>query len=195
METLTPGTGSTRDDTSISQASIDGSNSVNDELNSVLNENKFAVEEVDARIGSFGNEENYAPIALSFLHSISSNIYQIQEKEIVDEVTVRTSEVEYLEQELELMKAAPEMAFDNQQSIEFYLDKLTKQVEAKRDYLSTLESEWDAIRRPLEQRKRTLEESLYSKIPDTQVMLQKLREVQQEEEFISSEIRKRSFQF
>ncbi|XP_058749973.1 uncharacterized protein LOC131622975 isoform X2 [Vicia villosa] len=55
-------TGSTREDISISQASIDGSNSVNDELNSVLNENKLAVEEVDAGMGSFGNEENSAPI-------------------------------------------------------------------------------------------------------------------------------------
>jgi len=49
----------------------------------------------------------------------------------------------------------------------------------------------DAIRKPLEERKRTLEESLYSSSPDAQVMLQKLREVQQEEKSISSEIRKR----
>lgn len=62
METQTPGTRSTRDDTFIAQASIDGYNSVNGELNCVLNEKKLAVEEVDARMGSFGNEENSAPI-------------------------------------------------------------------------------------------------------------------------------------
>ncbi|MCI21122.1 coiled-coil domain-containing protein 22-like, partial [Trifolium medium] len=49
----------------------------------------------------------------------------------------------------------------------------------------------DAVRKPLEERKKTLEESLYSDSPDAQAMLQKLREVQEEEKFISSEIRKR----
>ncbi|CAJ2640106.1 unnamed protein product [Trifolium pratense] len=117
--------------------------------------------------------------------------YQIQEKELVDEVTVRTSEVEHLERELELMKAAAEMVLNNEQSVDFYLDQLTEQVHAKRNYLSTLDSEWDAVRKPLEERKRTLEESLYSNSPDAQAMLQKLREVQEEEKFISSEIRKR----
>lgn len=73
---------------------------------------------------------------------IETDRYQIQEKELVDEVTARTSEMEHLERELELMKAAAEMAFDNQHSIDFYLDQLTEQVHAKRDYLSTLESEW-----------------------------------------------------
>ncbi|XP_058788111.1 uncharacterized protein LOC131662361 [Vicia villosa] len=186
METQTPGTGSIRDDTCIAQASIDRSNSVNGELNCVLNEKKLAVEEVNARMGSFGNEENSAPIGDGHLL-----VSKQKEKELVDEVTVRTSEVEHLERELELMKAAAEMAFDNQHSIDFYLDQLTEQVHAKRDYLLTLESEWDAVRKPLEERKRTLEESLYSNSPDAQVMLQKLREVQKEEQFISSEIKKR----
>ncbi|KAL5077336.1 hypothetical protein RYX36_016320 [Vicia faba] len=186
METQTPGTGSTRDKTSITEASIDGSNSVNDELNCLLNEKKLAVEEVDAGMGSFGNEENSAPIVDGHLTDS-----QQKEKELVDEVTIRTSKVEHLEHELELMKAAAEMAFDNQRSIDFYFDQLTEQVHAKRDYLSTLELDWDAVRKPLEERKRTLEESLYSNSPDAQAMLQKLREVQQEEEFISSEIRKR----
>lgn len=61
---------------------------------------------------------------------------------MADEVTVRTSEVEQLEEELELMKAAAEMAFNNQQSVDFYLDQLNEQVEAKRNHLLTLESEW-----------------------------------------------------
>jgi hypothetical protein len=68
--------------------------------------------------------------------------YQIQEEELVDEVTVRTSEVEHLEREMELMKAAAEMVLNNEQSVDFYLDQLTEQVHAKRNYLSTLDSEW-----------------------------------------------------
>lgn len=49
----------------------------------------------------------------------------------------------------------------------------------------------DAVRKPLEERKRSLEESLYSNNPDALEMLQKLREVQQEQQFILSEIMKR----
>jgi len=67
---------------------------------------------------------------------------KIQEKELIDEATVRSSEVEHLEQELELMKAAAEMAFNNQQSVDSYLDQLTEQILAKGNHLSTLESEW-----------------------------------------------------
>ncbi|CAK8565766.1 unnamed protein product [Lathyrus sativus] len=186
METRTPGIGSTRGYASITQASLDGSNSVIDELNCVLNEKKLAVEEVDSRMGSFGNEENPAPAGDGHL-----TVSKQKEKELVDEVTLRTLEVEHLERELELMKAAAEMAFDNQQSIDLYLDQLTEQVHAKRDYFLTLESEWDDVRKALEERKKTLEESLYSNNPDAQVMLQKLREGQLEEQFISSEIRKR----
>jgi len=49
----------------------------------------------------------------------------------------------------------------------------------------------DAARKPLEERKRSLEESLYSDDPDALEMLQKMREMQQEEQFILSEIMKR----
>uniref|UniRef100_A0A1S3E5A2 Coiled-coil domain-containing protein 22 n=1 Tax=Cicer arietinum TaxID=3827 RepID=A0A1S3E5A2_CICAR len=185
METQTPGTGNTRGDTSVSQANK-GSDSVNDELNCVLNEKELAIGEIDAGRGIFGNEENPSPIGDGHL-----TVLQQKEKELVDEVTLRTSEVEHLERELEVMKAAAEMTFNNQQSVDFYLDQLTEQVHAKTNDLSTLESEWDAVRKPLEERKRTLEESLYLNSPDAQAMLHKLREVQQEEDFISSEIRKR----
>ncbi|GAU13513.1 hypothetical protein TSUD_128100 [Trifolium subterraneum] len=178
METQTPEIGSTSGDTSITRANIDGSNSVNDELDCVLNENKLVIEEVDDERGSLLGDGHFT-------------VSQQKEKELVDEVTVRTSEVEHLEREWELMKAAAEMALNNEQSVDFYLDQLTEQVHAKRNYLSTLDSEWDAVRKPLEERKRTLEESLYSNSPDAQAMLQKLREVQEEEKFISSEIRKR----
>lgn len=49
----------------------------------------------------------------------------------------------------------------------------------------------NAVRKPLEERKRSLEESLFLNNPDAQEMLQKLREVEQEEQFILSELKKR----
>ena len=68
--------------------------------------------------------------------------FQIQEKALIDEVTARTSELELLERELELMASAAEMAFDNQHSVDFYLDQLNEQLQAKRHYLLKLELEW-----------------------------------------------------
>jgi len=63
METQTPEIGSTSSDASISQANKDESNSVNDELNSVLNVNKLDIGEVDAGRISFGIiEEDPSPI-------------------------------------------------------------------------------------------------------------------------------------
>ncbi|KAE9591053.1 hypothetical protein Lal_00021509 [Lupinus albus] len=142
--------------------------------------------QVDAGRGSFGNEENSAHIGDGKL-----TVLKQQEKELVDEVTVRTSELELLEQELELMTEVAEMAFNNEHSIDFYLDQLNEQIQAKRDHLLNFESEWDAVREPLEKRKRSLEESLFSNNPDALEMLQKMRELQQEEEHILSEIVKR----
>lgn len=50
----------------------------------------------------------------------------------------------------------------------------------------------DAFIKPLEEKKRCLEESLYLNIPEAQEKLQKLREVEQEKQSVLSEIRKRS---
>ncbi|XP_027336158.1 coiled-coil domain-containing protein 22 isoform X2 [Abrus precatorius] len=191
METQTPGTEGTKGDASISQASKDKSNfkmegSIKHELNSVLNEEELPEANVGTGRGSFGNEEN--PVHLRDGHL---SVLKHKEKKLIDEVTVRTSELEHLERELEVMKEAAEMAFNNQHSIDFYIDQLNEQVKAKRNYLLTLESEWDVVRKPLEERKISLEESLYSNNPDALEMLQRMREVQQEEQFILSEIIKR----
>lgn len=48
----------------------------------------------------------------------------------------------------------------------------------------------DAVRKPLEERRTSLE-CLFSNNPDAQEIFQKLREVEQEEQFILSEIEKR----
>jgi len=40
------------------------------------------------------------------------------------------------------MKEAAEMVFNNQHSVEFYIDQLNEQVQAKRDCLLTMQSEW-----------------------------------------------------
>ncbi|XP_014517938.1 coiled-coil domain-containing protein 22 homolog [Vigna radiata var. radiata] len=191
MDTKTHGTESTKGDIFINQANKDESSSrmegfIKDEFNCVLNAKELSEGQVDAGGGSIGNKENPARLGGGNL-----SVLKQKEKELFDEVTAKTSVLEHLKRELELMKEAAEMVFNNQHSVDFYVDQLNEQVQAKRDYLLTLESEWNTARKPLEERKRSLEESLYSNNPDALEVLQKIREVQQEEEFISSEIMKR----
>ncbi|XP_011038861.1 PREDICTED: coiled-coil domain-containing protein 22 isoform X2 [Populus euphratica] len=114
-----------------------------------------------------------------------------EEKVLTEEVTAKTSELQHLEEELELLKAATEMAFGDQNSIDFCFEQLKEQVDAKRCNITELKSQWDAFRMPLEDKKRNLEESLYANIPDSQEKLQKLRELEHEKQLVLSEITKR----
>ncbi|KAK7333335.1 hypothetical protein VNO80_30103 [Phaseolus coccineus] len=191
MDTRIHGRESTKGDVFINQANKDESSSrmegfIKGEFNCVLNAKELSEGQVDAGGDSLGNEENPA-----YNGGGNLTVLKQKEKELFDEVTAKTSVLEHLERELELMKEAAEMVFNNEHSVDFYIDRLNEQVQAKRDYLLTMQSEWDAARKPLEERKRSLEESLYSNDPDALEMLQKMREVQQEEQFILSEIMKR----
>lgn len=114
-----------------------------------------------------------------------------EEKVLTEEVTAKTSELQHLEEELELLKVAAEMAFGDQNSIDFCVEQLKEQVDAKRCNITELKSQWDAFRMPLEEKKRNLEESLYANIPDSQEKLQKLRELEHEKQLVLSEITKR----
>lgn len=114
-----------------------------------------------------------------------------EEKVLTEEVTAKTSELQHLEEELELLKVAAEMAFGDQNSIDFCFEQLKEQVDAKRCNITELKSQWDAFRMPLEDKKRNLEESLYANIPDSQEKLQKLRELEHEKQLVLSEITKR----
>lgn len=58
-------------------------------------------------------------------------------------------------------------------------------------FLVCLINSRDAFRKPLEDKKRNLEESLYANIPDSQEKLLKLRELEHEKQSVLSEITKR----
>lgn len=57
-------------------------------------------------------------------------------------MTAKASSSQDLEEELELLMAAAEMAFDDRHTIDFYLDQLREKVEAKRRHLEELNSQW-----------------------------------------------------
>ncbi|CAK9145082.1 unnamed protein product [Ilex paraguariensis] len=124
-------------------------------------------------------------------HSSEIKKLQSQEKVLLEELNAKSLELAWLEEEHELLKAAVEMAFDNQHPIDFYIVQLNEQIDAKRHNLVQLESQWDAFRESLEEKKRSLEEALYATKPEAQQKLQKLKEIDLETKSILSEIKRR----
>lgn len=61
---------------------------------------------------------------------------------LTGEVTAKNSGLQQLEEELELLRAAAEMSFDNEHPIDFYLEQLNEKVAAKEHNLGELGSEW-----------------------------------------------------
>lgn len=120
---------------------------------------------------------------------------QNRDESLMEAVTAKTSELCDPEEEYQLLKAAAEMAFDDSHPTEFYLEQLDEQVGAKKHNLVELELQWDALKESLEEKKRSLEESLYANEPEAQAKLLKLREVELERQSVLSEIRKREDEY
>ncbi|XAR67345.1 hypothetical protein NMG60_11002061 [Bertholletia excelsa] len=114
-----------------------------------------------------------------------------QEKVLMKEVTVKTEEAQCLENEHELLKSAAEMAFDDQQTTDFYIMQLNEQVDARRVHLGKLETQWDALGKTLEEKRSSLEETLYETKPEALEKLKKLKDIELEIEVVLSEIKKR----
>ncbi|KAJ8765087.1 hypothetical protein K2173_010569 [Erythroxylum novogranatense] len=114
-----------------------------------------------------------------------------QEKLLKEELTAKTLELGHLEEEFKLLKAAEEMVFDEQHPLEFYVQELNDQADAKKCRIEDLKSEWNASRKLLEEKKRSLQNSVYEDVPGAQEKLQKLREIELEEQSIFSEICRR----
>ncbi|KAM2613799.1 hypothetical protein TB2_028497 [Malus domestica] len=106
----------------------------------------------------------------------------------MEEVKAKTSE---LEKELELVKEAADMAFDVHHSVEFHFEKLSEQVDVRRHHLGELTSQWEAVRKPLEAKKESLQVSVYANNPYAQEKLSQLKDYELEKESILFEIRKR----
>ncbi|KAF8414286.1 hypothetical protein HHK36_002288 [Tetracentron sinense] len=163
-------------------------------------------ESEDSRRDASGDEEgatqkndNVAEVVqkLASLRERSSKIrnnienLQSQEKMLMEEVTAKTLESQHLEDEHELLKAAVEMAFDDQHPLDIYIEQLNERVKAGKGNLVDLELQWDALRKPLEEKRRSLEESLHAKKLQVQEEPQKVKEILLETETIISEIQKR----
>uniref|UniRef100_A0A5B7A883 Putative coiled-coil domain-containing protein 22 isoform X2 n=1 Tax=Davidia involucrata TaxID=16924 RepID=A0A5B7A883_DAVIN len=178
-----------------------------EEVTSVENGKRSTEEFLDARIDASVNEETavqrddkhvseLGQKLISLKEQSSKTRYEIEklqsrEKKLMEEATAKTLESQHQEEEHELLKAAVEMAFDDQHDSDFYIVQLNEQVDAKRRNLVELESQWSTIRKPLEEKRRSLEEALYATKPEAQEKLQKFKEIELEIQSVLSETKKR----
>ncbi|XP_077222646.1 coiled-coil protein [Tasmannia lanceolata] len=116
---------------------------------------------------------------------------QRQEKTHIDELSRKTSEAQHLEDELELLKAAVEMAFDDQHPDGYYIKELNERVKARTENLLELELQWDDFKRPLDEKKMSLQQSLHEQTSEVQEKLLHLEKVELETEATIAEILKR----
>lgn len=171
------------------------------ELNSLENGTDLVEKSEDSRRDASGNEEMSTQrddknVLTSFQEQslkIKSRIEMLrnQEKLLIEEVTSKNLESQHLEEEYNLLKSAMEMEFDDQHPVDLYIEQLNERIEAGKRNLVELESQWETLRKPLEEKKRSLEGSVYATVPGAQEKLQKLKEVELEKQSILYEIKKR----
>ncbi|KAK4355148.1 hypothetical protein RND71_024119 [Anisodus tanguticus] len=114
------------------------------------------------------------------------------QKEMLVEKSVSSSvELEELQEKLDLLKAAMEMASDARHPSDFYVNKLNDQVEVKRGKIVEMESHWNDKWKALEQKKDSLVEKLRATEPEAYVKYKKVEEIELKLEFILAEKKRR----
>ncbi|KAI3456786.1 hypothetical protein Pfo_013449 [Paulownia fortunei] len=171
------------------------------EPNSVLHNVEIRVEESKATEQDFspsecsrGNHYRYTSEGTESLQKSAfrdQDASQNQEEAHKKLMAAKHPKLQHLDEELRLLKAAVEMVFDGQHPVEFYIEQLNDQVEAKRHRLKELESEWDAIKKPLQEKKGNLERSLFAFYPEASEKLTRIKEIELETESILAEIKRR----
>ncbi|KAI3810194.1 hypothetical protein L1987_19804 [Smallanthus sonchifolius] len=114
-----------------------------------------------------------------------------QENEFSDEMKAKSLMLQQLEEKHDLLKAAMEMACDENTPLESYITQLGKQIDAKRHNLAETESKWKAIIEPLQEKKRNLEEALCAKQPESREKHQQWKKLEQDLESTLSETNQR----
>ncbi|OMO83784.1 hypothetical protein CCACVL1_11193 [Corchorus capsularis] len=114
-----------------------------------------------------------------------------EEKLLKEELSANALQVQRLEEEFGFLKAAADMVFDESHPLDVFLEQLNDQVDAKKHKIADLESKWETLLNPLEEKKRSIEECLYANNPEAQEKLQRLRDYQLEVQFTLCEIKKR----
>ena len=70
---------------------------------------------------------------------------KIKETKIVEANHVKTSEVEDLEDELDILKSIADMDYEVSQRAEMYITEVTKRVDSRRSCLEELKCQWYSL--------------------------------------------------
>ncbi|KAL4185772.1 hypothetical protein AMTRI_Chr10g7630 [Amborella trichopoda] len=116
---------------------------------------------------------------------------QNQVEKLKAQESTNVLEIQQLEEKRGLLKAAADMALDDQHPNEFYLEELNKRVEARKQNLEELQLQWDSFKHPLEERIKRLKNSLSAKESKAIEKLQCLNKIELETEAVISETIKR----
>uniref|UniRef100_A0A2P2JLC9 Coiled-coil domain-containing protein 22 homolog n=2 Tax=Rhizophora mucronata TaxID=61149 RepID=A0A2P2JLC9_RHIMU len=152
----------------------------------------FLAEEGKLVRAAHGNEDNTGDIDKKYVQKVASPSDESSKEDVFTEAsTMKTSQIQHLEEELRLLKAAAEMAFDDEHPVDFHIEQLKEQTDARKHKIEHLESQW----KPLEEKRRSIEDSLYANIPVAQERLQKLREIELEKKSVLCEIKRREDEY
>ncbi|KAL3508340.1 hypothetical protein ACH5RR_027741 [Cinchona calisaya] len=114
------------------------------------------------------------------------------EQKLLLDLIAKTSKCQHLQDEHELLKAA--VAVENLHSLDFYIQQLNDLMEARRDELVKLESQWNALRRSIEEKRTSLEEAFCATKPDAHEKLQTKKDIEREIQSVSAEMDRREDQ-
>ncbi|KAH9317197.1 hypothetical protein KI387_018966, partial [Taxus chinensis] len=152
---------------------------VEDEAASVRSkdqENEKYVRELEEKLSSLTAEAS----------QMEAELIEMQHKEVLltKEVDAKQLETQIVEEESLLLKAAVDMATNSNHPIEHHLEELEQQIEA-------LKLKRDTARKPLEEKKASLENSLHVRKSRAQYKMEELKAVQEEIKRITAKIRER----
>ncbi|XP_057826467.2 uncharacterized protein LOC131038148 isoform X1 [Cryptomeria japonica] len=107
-----------------------------------------------------------------------------QEALLTKEIDEKKLEIQMKEEESLLLKTAVDMAMNSEHPREYYVEELQQQIAA-------LKLKWDTARKPLEEKKANLENSLLSQKSKIQHKMEQLKDVQKEITRITAKIHER----
>ncbi|KAF5196843.1 Coiled-coil domain-containing protein [Thalictrum thalictroides] len=144
----------------------------------------------ETAIATMLNEKLASLRAISFKMRNEIQILHNQGEVLKHELSARVSESQHLESKHELFTAAVKMALDDQHPIEFHVDELKKQLETDKQKHEQLELHWNASVKPLEERKREVEELPQAQKAQIELMVKKVKQVDLETDAIILEIKR-----
>ncbi|CAN4103895.1 unnamed protein product [Withania somnifera] len=170
---------------------IDGGADSSNETSSGEQDVLYLVDGVRSSLwGNEHNLENGQQSTSPCLHlpQINCKTETLQDqKELVEKSVSSSVVLQELEEKLDLLKAAVELASDQRHPSEFYVNQLNDQVEVKRGKIVEMESHWIDKRKVLEQKKDSLEEKLRAAEPEAYEKYKKVEEIELKLEFILAE--------